>query len=754
MATETHIYGEWPSPIDGAEVARKQVSLAFPVIDAAGVWWQESRPQEGGRVTVVCQGPDGGKRDLLPMPWNARTRVHEYGGKSYLPLPDGFVFANFGDQRLYRCGMAASPVRPSPQPLTPAPAGDAADRFADFVLSPRGEELWCVRERHSVGQDGAGQDGAERITRAIVAVPLDGSAAGDPAAIRVLVSGSDFYAYPAPSPDGTRLAWICWDHPLMPWDGTELRVAALDGAGPVSDKSQQRVLMGGDTESVLAPVWRDEGSLYVISDRSGWWNLYLADMASPPQAPYPPQALCPREEEFASPLWQLGMSPYAVLGDGRLAVTYGTGETRLGVLDPDSGRLAELDLPYQVFVSGLSAAGQTIATIAGGPTVPMTVIGVDVPAPGGLGGVVPPGASRAPGGLGGVVPPGASRAPGGNPPVPAVRELSRSAGSLPDPAYLPVPRAARLTGPSGSVVHALVYPPANAAVRGPEGERPPYIVWVHGGPTAQVVPRLDLEKAFFTSRGIGVIDVNYGGSSGYGRAYRERLRGQWGIVDVADAMTAALALATSGEADGKRLGIRGGSAGGWTALAAVTSGIGVIAGPNGSGNRGVFAAVASYFGVADLRAFAEHTHDFESRYLDGLVGPLPECDALYAERAPVGHVNDGTCPVLLLQGLDDPVVPPAQAESIAADLAAHGIPYAYITFEGESHGFRKAENIVASLEAELSFYGQIMGFTPPGVPPVPLAGGLLNLPARDNNPDEEVVLDEQEAPMSFALTVK
>jgi len=748
MATETHIYGEWPSPIDGAEVARKQVSLAFPVIDAAGVWWQESRPQEGGRVTVVCQGPDGGKRDLLPMPWNARTRVHEYGGKSYLPLPDGFVFANFGDQRLYRCGMAASPVRPSPQPLTPAPAGDAADRFADFVLSPRGEELWCVRERHSVGQDGAGQDGAERITRAIVAVPLDGSAAGDPAAIRVLVSGSDFYAYPAPSPDGTRLAWICWDHPLMPWDGTELRVAALDGAGPVSDKSQQRVLMGGDTESVLAPVWRDEGSLYVISDRSGWWNVYLTGLAGPPRE------LCPREEEFASPLWQLGMSPYAVLGDGRLAVTYGTGETRLGVLDPDSGRLAELDLPYQVFVSGLSAAGQTIATIAGGPTVPMTVIGVDVPAPGGLGGVVPPGASRAPGGLGGVVPPGASRAPGGNPPVPAVRELSRSAGSLPDPAYLPVPRAARLTGPSGSVVHALVYPPANAAVRGPEGERPPYIVWVHGGPTAQVVPRLDLEKAFFTSRGIGVIDVNYGGSSGYGRAYRERLRGQWGIVDVADAMTAALALATSGEADGKRLGIRGGSAGGWTALAAVTSGIGVIAGPNGSGNRGVFAAVASYFGVADLRAFAEHTHDFESRYLDGLVGPLPECDALYAERAPVGHVNDGTCPVLLLQGLDDPVVPPAQAESIAADLAAHGIPYAYITFEGESHGFRKAENIVASLEAELSFYGQIMGFTPPGVPPVPLAGGLLNLPARDNNPDEEVVLDEQEAPMSFALTVK
>ena len=693
MATETASYGEWPSPIDGADVARKQVSLTFPVIDAAGVWWQESRPEQGGRLAVVCQGPDGVSRDVLPAPWNARTRVHEYGGRSYLPVPGGFIFANFADQRLYWCSGTEDP-----EPLTPAPGLDAADRFADFVLSPGGDEVWCVRERHSASQDGNGQDGNSqggdgRITRAIVAVPLDGSAANAPAAIRVLVSGSDFYAYPVPSPDGTRLAWICWDHPRMPWDGTELRVAALGDAGPAGDQSRQRLVMGGDAESVLAPVWRDDHSLYAISDRSGWWNLYLAELAGPPKA------LCPREEEFASPLWQLGLSPYAVLGDGRIAVAYGTGETRLGVLDPDTGRLTDFGLPYSVFVVGLSAAGQTVATIAGGPTVPMTVIGVDVPAP------------------------------DQDPQAVAARELGRSADSLPDAAYLPVPRAARLAGPSGSVVHALVYPPANPAVREPDGERPPYIVWVHGGPTAQVVPRLDLEKAFFTSRGIGIIDVNYGGSSGYGRAYRERLRGQWGVVDVADVMTAALALAEAGEADGKRLGIRGGSAGGWTALAAVTSGAGIADavreadGAKGSRDGGVFAAVASYFGVADLRGFAAQTHDFESRYLDGLIGPLPECDALYTERAPVGHVNDATCPVLLLQGLDDPVVPPEQAESIAADLAAHGIPHAYLTFEGEAHGFRKAENIVTSLEAELSFYGQIMGFVPPGVPPVPLAGG-------------------------------
>jgi dipeptidyl aminopeptidase/acylaminoacyl peptidase len=691
MATQTAPYGEWPSPITGADVARKQIGLAFPTMAGGGVWWQEMRSAEGGRQTVVCQGPDGVRRDLLPVPWNARTRVHEYGGQSYLPLNDGFVFANFSDQRLYRGRDGVEP-----EALTAAPGPDASDRFADFVLAPSGNEVWCVRERHCSGRDGAGRDGAGRVRRAIVAVPLDGSAADDPDTVRVLVSGSDFYAFPAPSPDGTRLAWICWDHPRMPWDGTELRVAAL-GDDPVSDKGQQQLIMGGEAESVLAPVWRDDRSLYVISDRSGWWNLYLADLLAFPRA------LCPREEEFAQPLWQLGRYPYAVLDDGRIAVVHGQDRLRLGVLDPGTGQLTDLDLPYQVFGSGLSASGRSVVTIAGGPAIPLSVIKADIPAP------------------------GQSR------PAAEVHELRRALDSVPDPGYLPVPREARLTGPSGSVVHALVYPPANPAGRAPDGELPPYIVWVHGGPTSQVDARLDLEKAFFTSRGIGIIDVNYGGSSGYGRAYRERLRGQWGIVDVADVMTAAIALAEAGEADGKRLGIRGGSAGGWTALAAVTSGIGVLdpagqageAGPDsvgGTGRKGVFAAATSYFGVSDLRGFAAQTHDFESRYLDGLIGPLPECESLYAARAPVGHVTDATCPVLLLQGLDDPIVPPAQSESIAADLAAHGIPHAYLAFAGESHGFRKAETIIASLEAEVSFYGQILGFTPPGVPKLALTG--------------------------------
>ena len=353
MTTETHNYGEWPSPITGADVARNRVGLAFPVIAGEHVWWQETRPSEGGRLAVVSRGPDGVTRDLLPMPWNARTRVHEYGGRSYLPLDGGFLFANFADQRLYRCGAAGDP-----QPLT----ADTGDRFADFVLSPDGTQVWCVRERH-----------ADRgITRAIVAVPLDGSAADDDGAVRVLVSGSDFYAYPAPSPDGTRLAWICWDHPRMPWDGTELRVTEI--GGPEIGSTEQQVIMGGDRESVLAPVWRDDYSLYVVSDRSGWWNLYLAS------AEEPPWTLCPREEEFAAPLWQLGVYPYAVLGDGRLAVSHGTGASRLGVLDPGNGQLTDVDLPYQVVSPWLSASGRTVATIAGGPTVPLSVIEVDVTA--------------------------------------------------------------------------------------------------------------------------------------------------------------------------------------------------------------------------------------------------------------------------------------------------------------------------------------------------------------------------------------
>jgi dipeptidyl aminopeptidase/acylaminoacyl peptidase len=668
-------YGTWTSPITAVEVASAESRFAFPAFAGDEVWWQEGRPDEGGRTTVMAARPSGAARDLMPPLWNARNRVHEYGGRSYLPVPaadgDGFglVFANFTDQRLYRIavvsGAAVTGEAAKPVPLTPDGAGF---RFADMVLSPDRSEIWCVREAHA--------DGGV-ITRAIVAVPLDGGGADDPAGIRVLVTGADFFASPTPSPDGTRLAWINWDHPRMPWDGTELRTGSASGS-TVADST---LVMGGPAESVQAPIWRDDAELYAISDRSGWWNLYLV-----PASGGGPKPLCPREEEFAGPLWQLGGRPYAVLGDGRLAVTHGTGEQNLSYLDPESGELSDAGLTYQAY-GAIAASGTAVATVTGGARTPLSVIRADAAQVGSL----------------------------------AILRQARVTAA--DPAYLPVPRQVALpVGPNGSAVHALVYPPSSPEFEAPNGELPPYVVWVHGGPTGKSAPLLDVEKAYFTSRGIGVIDVNYGGSTGYGRAYRERLRGQWGVVDVADAMNAALALAESGEADGQRLGIRGGSAGGWTALAAVTSGLAGTAGDDTAGHPPVFAAAVSYYGVAELKSFAETTHDFESRYLDGLIGPLPTASALYDERSPMGHVTPLTCPILLLQGLDDPIVPPSQSETIAADLAAHGIPYAYIAFAGESHGFRKAETIIRSLEAELAFYGQIMGFTPPGVSPVTLKG--------------------------------
>jgi dipeptidyl aminopeptidase/acylaminoacyl peptidase len=678
--TQIAAYGTWASPISAADVARGAAAVSYPTIAGGEVWWQERRPSEGGRTAIVASaGANAQPRELLPAPWNARSRVHEYGGKSYLAVPalslaGGFdlVFANFADQRLYATGAAVE-AGIEPVPLTPDEGGF---RYADLVLSPDDREIWCVRETvrplHGA-QPPAGfhVGGGMAVRREIVAVPLDGSAAEDAAAIRVLVNGAQFYASPAPSPDGTKLAWISWNHPNMPWDGTELRVGIVSG-GTV-DVADTALVMGGRDESVLAPAWRDDATLYAVSDASGWWNLY--EVAADGGTPRP---LHPLDEEFAGPLWQLGGRPFEPLSDGRLAVMHGLGAFRLGVLDPVSGELTDFDLPgYRTAGGDLAVCGTTITTVAGGPRTPWSVLRVTADG--------------------------------------AVEPMGKQADA-PDPAYLPDARLVQLPGGQHvGVVHAIVYPPANPGVAAPEGELPPFLVHVHGGPTSHSMPVLSMEKAYFTSRGIGVIDVNYGGSTGYGREYRNRLRGQWGIVDAADAYTAALGLAEAGEADRARLGIRGGSAGGWTALVAVTTGPGLT-----GTKEAVFAAATSYFGVSDLRPFAIDTHDFESRYLDGLVGPLPEADNLYAERAPVGHVNELTCPVLLLQGLDDPVVPPSQSEAIAADLAAHGIRHAYIAFAGESHGFRKAETVVASLEAELAFYGEIFGFTPPGVPPVEL----------------------------------
>jgi dipeptidyl aminopeptidase/acylaminoacyl peptidase len=650
-------YGEWPSPVNAADVAGARFRLASPMIAGDQVWWQEARPHEAGRTAVVCQPANEDSPWSLPAPWDARTRVHEYGGRSYLPVPMsgtawGIVFAHYADQRLYLMAVRTTDGT-SPLALTPEPAEPATLRYADFVLSPDHREVWCVRERH--GSDGA-------VDRAIVAVPLDGSAAAEPAAVRELAAGTDFLAAPTPSPDGLRLAWICWNHPNMPWDGTELRVGPAGGERP----STGRVVMGGPAESVLAPCWRDDSTLYVLSDRSGWWNPYRVGISAGSR----PDALYPAEEEFAGPLWSLGDRPLAMLADGRLAVTHGLGEARLGILDPTLGTLTDLDMPYTEFEPALAAEGTALTGVAGGPARPASVLRIDA--------------------------------------VTGQVEPMRTELTDPPPAEL-LPRSSRLDflGVGGDIVHALVYPPSNPAVTAPAGELPPYVVWAHGGPTGRETDTLDPIKAYFTSRGIGIVAVNYGGSSGYGREYRDRLRHQWGVVDVADLVAAGRALVDRGLADPRKLAVRGPSAGGASALAAVTTGV--------ARHGRVFAAAVSYFGVADLTALVDQTHDFESHYLDGLIGPFPLAAAAYRERSALGHVGPDTCPVLLLQGSLDPVVPPAQSAVLAEELAAHHIPHVRIDFPDESHGFRKAETMAVCLETELSFYGQLFGFTPPGI---------------------------------------
>ena len=640
--TRTAAYGEWVSPISAADLAAGDHPVDGGRLVRDQIWWSELRPNEGGRYAVRRMGADGEAEDVLPAPWNARTRVHEYGGGAWTATADGaLVFAEFADQRLYLLRPGEAPV-----PLTPDPPAPAAWRYGEVQV--RRDEVWCVRERH---------DGAA-VTRDIAAVPLDGSAATDERRIRSIVAGSHFLCAPRVSPDGTRLAWIAWEHPQMPWDGTELRVGAIGETGAVKTWT---TLLGSTTESVLQPEWAGDDELYALSDRSGYWNLYRV-----PADGTTPAALHPVESDIGGPLWQLGGRWYAVLEDGRLLTVRTHGTDTLGILEPSTGELTDLPLEGHTSIALGGRCGSDVLVVTGGARVPRGLRRLDL-------------STR------------------------SLTDIRLCVDAVPDAGYLSEARMMTFSGPAGREVHAVVYPPHNQDFAAPDDERPPYVAFVHGGPTSHVAPQLSLVVAYFTSRGIGVVDVNYGGSTGYGREYRERLRGQWGVVDVEDTVAAVHGLAEAGLADPARLAIEGGSAGGWTVLAALTG-------------TDAFACGASYFGVAELIHFAEDTHDFESRYLDGLIGPLPQARALYESRAPLSHVDDLSCPVLLLQGLDDPIVVPSQAEMFRDALVQKGIPHAYKAYEGESHGFRRSETIIDSRESELSFYGQIMGFTPPDVP--------------------------------------
>ncbi|MFD7992327.1 LpqB family beta-propeller domain-containing protein [Streptomyces mexicanus] len=643
-------YGSWPSPIDAALAAAHDGRPEYVGFVGDEVWWTEPRPAEGGRRALVRRTPGGTEESVLPAPWNVRSRVIEYGGRPWAGTVQGgvplVVFVNFADQRLYRVEPGGEP-----RPLTPlSPVGGGLRWAEPQLLADRGE-VWCVLEEFT-------GPGPSDVRRVAAAVPLDGSAAQDRTAVRELTAERHrFVTGPRLSPDGRRAAWLAWDHPRMPWDGTEVVVADVDDDGRLV---APRTVAGGPEESVAQVDWAADGSLLYASDRAGWWQLYRDG-----------EPLCRREEEFAGPLWKLGQRWFAPLQCGLIAVLHGRGALRLGILDPQTGQVVDAAGPWSEFDATLAAHGDRIVAVGASPSSSYEVVELDTR-------------------------------------TGHARVIGCAHKDPVDPAYYPEPQVRTFTGPDGRDVHAHIYPPRNPGYAAPPGERPPYVVWAHGGPTGRSPLVLDTEIAYFTSRGIGVAEVNYGGSTGYGRAYRDRLREQWGVVDVEDCAAVALALAEEGSADRDRLAIRGGSAGGWTTAASLT-------------RTDVYACGTILYPILDLTSWATgETHDFESRYLESLVGPLAEVPGRYAERSPAEHADRITAPFLLLQGLDDVICPPAQCERFLRRLQGRRVPHAYLTFAGEGHGFRRAETMVRALQAELSLYAQVFGLDTAGIPTLEL----------------------------------
>jgi dipeptidyl aminopeptidase/acylaminoacyl peptidase len=621
-------YGSWKSPITSDLIVSNIIAFDRIAIDGPDIYWTEMRPAEGGRYVVVRRTPDGIATDVTPSPFNARTLVHEYGGGAFV-VAGGIVYSsNFADQRLYHQAPGAPP-----EPLTPP----GAWRYADAVVDDRRGRIICVREDHT--------DPAREAVNTLVSIDLRRPSEG-----RVLASGNDFYSSPRLSPDGSRLAWLTWRHPNLPWDGTELWVAEVGEDGALH--RPQRVA-GGEAESIFQPEWSPSGVLHFASDRTGWWNLYRWVGRIEP--------LCQMDAEFGAPQWVFGMSTYAFESAGQIICAYKrSGAWRLARLDTVRRALQEIGTPYSE-ISSVRAASGWVVFEAGSPEAPNAIVRLDLHT--------------------------------------GRREtLRRSSAAAVDPGYLSIPKAIEFPTEQRLTAHAFFYEPRNRDFVAPPGEKPPLLVRSHGGPTSAAAATLNLGIQYWTSRGFAVLDVNYGGSAGYGRPYRERLNGQWGVVDVDDCANGARDLVERGLVDGRRLAIRGGSAGGYTTLCALTF-------------RSVFKAGASYFGIGDLEVFVRDTHKFESRYLDRLIGPFPERRDLYRARSPIRFVDRISCPMILFQGLEDKIVPPNQAEMMVEAVRAKGLPVAYISFEGEQHGFRKAENIKRTLESELYFYSRVFGFS-------------------------------------------
>ena len=624
--------GSWKSPITTDLIVAGTIGLSSITIDDNDVYWIEGRPSEGGRNVIVRYTPDGQTTDITPPAFNVRTRVHEYGGGAFLVADGTIYFSNFADQRLY-----SQIPGTEPQPLTPS----ANLRYADAVIDKQRDRLICIQEDHTMG--------GEPVNR-IVSINLQN---GED--IQILAEGYDFYASPRLSTDGSKLCWISWNHPNMPWDGTELWVAQVKADG-LLDENQ--LVAGGKEESIFQPQWSPDGTLCFVSDRSKWWNLYqvsgLTEKANI-------DILHPLNAEFGMPQWVFGISTYSFTAVNKILCTFSrNGIWNLATLNTTKKHLQEIEIPY-TSISYLTAKDNRVCFLGSSPTEPSSIIQINLS-------------------------------------TGDIDILKRSTDLKIDSDYLSIPQTIEFPTENGQTAYGLFYPPTNKDYTAPLGEKPPLLVKSHGGPTAATSSSLSLKIQYWTSRGFALLDVNYGGSTGYGREYQQRLKNNWGIVDVDDCVNGAQYLAKQGLVDGNRMAISGGSAGGYTTLCALTF-------------KDVFKAGASYYGVSDLEALATDTHKFESRYLDGLIGPYPEKKEIYKQRSPINFIESLSCPVIFFQGLEDQIVPPNQAEKMVEVLQQKGLPVAYVAFAGEQHGFRRSENIKRALDGEFYFYSRVFGFT-------------------------------------------
>ncbi|NEO52647.1 MAG: S9 family peptidase [Okeania sp. SIO3B5] len=625
-------YGSWKSPITADLIVAGTIGLSSLAIDGDDVYWIEGRPSEGGRNVIVRHTPDGQTTDITPSPFNVRTRVHEYGGGAFLVTDGTIYFSNFADQRLY-CQTPDT----APQPLTP----DANCRYADAVMDKQRDRLICIQEDHTKG--------GEAINR-IVSINIKNEAD-----IQILVEGNDFYASPRLSPDGERLCWISWNHPNMPWDGTELWVAKINANGLLGET---QLVAGGKEESIFQPEWSPEGILYFVSDRSKWWNIYRVSGTEMVNI----EPLYPLNAEFGMPQWVFGMSTYGFTAANKIICTFTqNGTWHLATLNTTKKHLQEIEIPY-TSMGSLKAKGERVYFLGSSPTKNTEIVNINLS-------------------------------------TGAIDILKRSTDLEINSGYLSIPQSIEFPTENGNTAYGLFYLPTNQDYTEITSEKPPLLVKSHGGPTAATSSSLSLKIQYWTSRGFALLDVNYGGSTGYGREYQQRLKDNWGIVDVDDCVNGAQYLAKKGLVDSNRMAISGGSAGGYTTLCALTF-------------KDVFKAGASYYGVSDLEALATDTHKFESRYLDGLIGPYPETKDIYKQRSPINFTELLSCPVIFFQGLEDKIVPPNQAETMLEALKQKGIPVAYVAFPEEQHGFRRSENIKRALDGEFYFYSRVFGFTP------------------------------------------